>query len=303
MKHITITGSLGSGKSCVARLLNEALGFPIVSVGGLLREMATEHHMDATAFNIYMEQHPELDHLLDDRVTALGQDASPKIFDSRLAWHFIPTSFKVCLTVADEIAAVRIYKDDSRVGETYGSSQEAQEQIKKRRESEVHRYHTLYNIDLEAPQQYDVVIDTSHKTPREVADEILHAYRESVCIGSYTKEYIVHPQHLADAVGSGDMPVLATPQLIAFMENCAMETAARTLTGADLTTVGTFVATDHRHPSALGVTVSVQAFLMEQEGKKLRFQIEARDPNGVVAFCSHDRFIVSRSKFMQRVNG
>lgn len=179
MKHITITGSLGSGKSVVSALLNESLGYPIISVGGILRKMAQEHNMDTTEFNQYMEQHPELDNELDNRVIALGQEESPKIFDSRLAWHFIPNSFKVALLVDDSIAAQRIFQDNKRANEAYTTPGETLEKIRARRQSEITRYKQLYQVDLEQQTNYDLIIDTGNLTPQEVALQILQAYRQA----------------------------------------------------------------------------------------------------------------------------
>ncbi len=178
-KHITITGSLGSGKSVVSSLLHEELGYPVVSVGGILRKMAQEYNMDTTQFNIYMEQHPELDYELDNRVTAMGKEELPYIFDSRLAWYFVPSSFKVALIVDDSIAAQRIFQDSARLNETYNNDEEARERIQQRRKSELLRYKQLYKVDLEATENYDLVIDTGGYTPKEVASKILSAYKEA----------------------------------------------------------------------------------------------------------------------------
>lgn len=304
MKHITITGSLGSGKSVVSALLKKALGYSVVSVGGILREMAHEHGMDATAFNQYMEQHPELDHLLDRKQTALGQDSEPKIFDSRLAWHFVPNAFKVCLNVSDAIAAQRIYQDKERVGESYQDSVQAGRSIKQRRESELLRYRTLYGVELENPEQYDLVISTDHLTPIEVANQILQAYLAQESLESplwLCQVYKVADSHSAQQVGSGDMPVLSTPSLIAFMENCAMLLGKRVIPEAGDSSVGTQLSTNHLHASPVGAEIVVRAQLTQQEGRRLLFDITADDSVGRVAQCQHERFVVSRQRFLERI--
>ena len=63
MKHITITGSLGSGKTVVSKLLNEYLGFEIESIGSLQRKMAQKYGMSTFDFNKYkkwLERYKEI---------------------------------------------------------------------------------------------------------------------------------------------------------------------------------------------------------------------------------------------------
>lgn len=177
MRHITITGSLGSGKTVVSRLLNEYLGFEIESIGSLQRKMAQKYGMSTFDFNKYMETHPEIDHELDNFVKEQGQCEVPKIFDSRLAWHFIPESLKVYLYVKDEIAARRVYNDKHRINEKYSSADVALNNIIQRRKSEVLRFRTQYEVDLENLNNYDLIIDTSFATPDEIASKIISAYK------------------------------------------------------------------------------------------------------------------------------
>ena len=96
------------------------------------------------------------------------------------------------------------------------------------------------------------------------------------------------------------MPVLATPALIAFMENAAM-LLARNYTEEGSTTVGTMITTDHQHATPIGETITVTAQLSSIEGRKLTFAIEATDQTGIVAQATHERFIVSRQRFLERL--
>jgi len=179
MKHITITGSLGSGKSVVSAILKERLGIEIESIGSILRKMAQNYGMSTTEFNKYIEEHPEVDHELDAFVREQGLSTVPKIFDSRLAWHFVPQSFKIYLFVKDEIAAGRVYSDDKRVNEKYASKDDAQFQISERRKSEIFRFKTQYNVDLDNFTNYNLVIDTSHSTPEDIANAIIENYQKN----------------------------------------------------------------------------------------------------------------------------
>lgn len=179
MKHITITGSLGSGKSVVSSILKEHLNFEVESIGSLLRKMAQNYGMTTNDFNKYMETHPEFDHELDNFVKKAGQNPNPKIFDSRLAWHFIPQSFKVYLYVKDEIAAERVYKDGRRINEKYENIETALYNIIQRRRSEVHRFKAQYNIDLENFSNYDLIVDTSYSPPSTIANIIITNYKNN----------------------------------------------------------------------------------------------------------------------------
>ena len=179
MKHITITGSLGSGKSVVSAILKERLGIEIESIGSILRKMAQNYGMSTTEFNKHIEEHPEVDHELDAFVREQGLSPIPKIFDSRLAWHFVPQSFKIYLFVKDEIAAARVYSDDKRVNEKYASKDDALFQISERRKSEIFRFKTQYNVDLDNFTNYNLVIDTSHSTPEDIANTIIENYQKN----------------------------------------------------------------------------------------------------------------------------
>lgn len=164
MKHISITGSLGSGKSAVAKRLKELLGMEIESIGSIQRKMGAQYGMTTIEFNQYMENHHEIDEKLDEFVKKEGLSSEWKIFDSRLAWHFIPSSLKVYLYADENIAADRIFKDNQRIGEGYQTLEETLYNIRRRRRSEILRYRNQYNIDLENLSNYDVVIDTSYTT-------------------------------------------------------------------------------------------------------------------------------------------
>lgn len=115
-----------------------------------------------------------------------------------------------------------------------------------------------------------------------------------------TKQYTIEPRHSAAEIGSGDMPVLATPALIAFMENAAM-LLARDYTEEGATTVGTMIQTDHQHATPIGEVITVTARLTAIEGRKLTFAIEATDQAGTVAEATHERFIVTRQRFLERL--
>lgn len=115
---------------------------------------------------------------------------------------------------------------------------------------------------------------------------------------THTSSVIVNNDNTAQALGSGDMPVFATPALVALMENAAMQAVA-SLIPEDSTTVGGFIETSHLAPSSLGATIQATATLTEVKGRKLTFTIETKEGEKTVGKATHIRFIVERKKFLE----
>lgn len=108
----------------------------------------------------------------------------------------------------------------------------------------------------------------------------------------------------AAAVGSGDMPVLATPRLLALAEAASVAAIAARLEPG-LTSVGTSAALEHARPSPVGAVVVVEAELAEVDGKRLVFGFVARHehPAGeeaVVGRGTVERMLVDRERFVSR---
>lgn len=117
---------------------------------------------------------------------------------------------------------------------------------------------------------------------------------------SYTRTKAVEEHHLAVNMGSGDLRVLATPAMLALMEEAAMCAVASHLPEGS-TTVGGHIASSHLKPTAHGCNVSATATLVAVEGRKLTFAVRAYDEAGVIGEGEHLRFIVDREKFMSRL--
>lgn len=116
-----------------------------------------------------------------------------------------------------------------------------------------------------------------------------------------TREYKVTPEVLADRIGSGSLPVLATPAVSSFFE----ETAAllvKPLLAQGEATVGSKISVSHLAPTLPGETVAVTATLTEREGRFFRFELEARDGAGVIATGTHERVAVNADRFMGKAN-
>lgn len=112
----------------------------------------------------------------------------------------------------------------------------------------------------------------------------------------HTSTISVSDNNTALAMGSGDMSVLATPALVALMENAAMLTVSTKLPEGS-TTVGGFIELSHLAPSFIGATIAATATLTEIKGRKLTFTIEAFEGEKIVGKAKHIRFVVEREKF------
>jgi predicted thioesterase len=116
--------------------------------------------------------------------------------------------------------------------------------------------------------------------------------------------YEVTEADTAVRVGSGDVPVLATPRLIAWLEAATMR-AARPLVGPGLTTVGTAVRVRHLRATPVGGVVDVSAQSpADTSGRRLTFTVRAVDGTGaLVATGEIDRAVVDRERFVAAVSG
>lgn len=173
---ISLAGDLGSGKSTVGAILKDRFNAEIISIGKIQRAMASELNMDTCEFNKYQETHPEFDKILDGKLADYEDQAGNFIFDSRMAWHFVPSAFSIYLACDGKEAAKRVIQAN-RQDETYASVDEAYSRLLLRRQREQKRYHDFYNVDITDMANYQLVVDTTGKTPDEVAEEIVAGWQ------------------------------------------------------------------------------------------------------------------------------
>lgn len=190
MNHITLSGELGSGKSTVANYLISKMPFRIVSAGLLFRQLAAKHGMSAKEFNEFIESDPKYDHYVDDTMAELGRTDEKIIFDSRMAWHFVPQSFKIYLYVDVDTATERIFNDKGRVSESYPDKETARQEIIDRRKSELLRYQNFYHCNLDDYSNYDLIVDTSHATRDEVNELVYNSFKAFEEGKEYTKIWL-----------------------------------------------------------------------------------------------------------------
>lgn len=114
------------------------------------------------------------------------------------------------------------------------------------------------------------------------------------------KKFTVKEAETAQAVGSGGLPVLSTPHMIAYMENTAMTLMQETLEKGD-TSVGMEINVKHLAPTALDETVTVRAEQTDQNKKVYTYTIEAYVADELIGKATHKRVIVNEEKFMSRL--
>ncbi len=176
---ITIGGLPGSGKSSAAVGVATALGYKHFSSGDLFRKMAAERGVSIEEMNIVAEQQKAIDEGVDAMLRAMGSEKNDVVIDSRMAFHWIPDSFKVFLQLDPKIAAERIFAQVSageRIGQSAASLEKITERTLARIESEKTRYRALYGVDVTDLSQYDMVIDTATHDLRSVIAMIVEVY-------------------------------------------------------------------------------------------------------------------------------
>lgn len=212
---ISISGDLGSGKSLIARMLSERLGVEMISTGAIQRQLAAEMGMSTLELNHYAESHPEIDEQIDSRIVEIGKTGDPAVIDSRMAWHFVPHSFKVYLTVDPLVAAQRIRGSERVSEDDYESQEETIRSMKQRRQSERKRFSEYYQVDVLDWNNFDLVINTTNAEPASIVSVVLDAVDDGRAGAGYA--YFLSPtacfptlsdseaaEHAADA--TAEMP-------------------------------------------------------------------------------------------------
>lgn len=118
-----------------------------------------------------------------------------------------------------------------------------------------------------------------------------------------SKTVKVEEENLAVAMGSGSLMVLATPAVVALMENVSAELAQNELADDELTTVGTMISVEHTSPTPLGAEVTATAKLVETDGRTFKFEVSAKDKMGDIAHGTHTRVSVKAEKFQMKADG
>ncbi|MGM0239353.1 thioesterase family protein [Enterococcus sp. AZ103] len=113
-----------------------------------------------------------------------------------------------------------------------------------------------------------------------------------------TKEFVVSAVDTAEKLGSGDLAVLATPRLVAMMENTAKNMLDL---ASNMTSVGFIMEMKHLAPSPVGAQIIVTAEILERGERTVDFTLSAYAGDTLIATANHQRVIVNRLKFMEKI--
>jgi predicted thioesterase len=115
-------------------------------------------------------------------------------------------------------------------------------------------------------------------------------------------ELTVTDADTAQSFGSGDVPVLATPRVLALAEAATVAATARLMPGG-ITTVGVRAEVEHRAPTAVGRKVTALATLAKVDGRRLLFEVVVREGETLVAEVRVERMLLDRQRFIARALG
>jgi fluoroacetyl-CoA thioesterase len=115
-------------------------------------------------------------------------------------------------------------------------------------------------------------------------------------------ELTVTDSDTAQSLGSGDVPVLGTPRVLALAEAATVAATARQMPGG-VTTVGTRAEVDHKAPTPVGRLVTALATLSKVDGRKLLFDVVVRDGDDEVASVRVERVLLDRQRFISKALG
>ncbi len=182
-KIITISGLPGSGKSSAAKTVAGVLNYKHFSSGDFMRNIALKRGISLNDLSKVAEKDGgKIGEEIDAEIRKTAE-AENLVIDSRLAFHWIPESYKVFLDLPLEISKNRVWESLKnnplrQQSEKASSPDEVLTKIKERLASEHKRYHELYNINFSDKTNYDLVVDTDKNSIDETARIILDGYKE-----------------------------------------------------------------------------------------------------------------------------
>ena len=118
----------------------------------------------------------------------------------------------------------------------------------------------------------------------------------------FEESYVVKNEDSAENMGSGDLAVLSTPSLVAFMENAAKNYLNKFLP-EEMGRVGSNINIDHIAPTLIGNSITVRGKITEVVKEKIiKFSIEAYEKDKKIGNAEHTRVIINNTKFLGKLN-
>lgn len=177
---ITVTGKPCSGKGTACKLIAKNKNFEYISTGDMFRELSQQNGQDILNFQ-KSDNIKDIDKIIDDKIADIGKTRLNEniIIDSRLAWHFIPDSFKVFIDVSLDTASERLLSSN-RTTEHSDNLDDAMNLLCERWDLENNRYLELYGVNNLNMNNYNFIISSDNITPEKVADKIFEAYENFI---------------------------------------------------------------------------------------------------------------------------
>jgi len=180
---ITISGTPGSGKSTVGKILAKRLDFKRYYMGQMFRDLAKERGITLQELLESGEADESLDRDLDLKQKKIGETEDNLIIEGRTSFLMIPHSIKVYIFTDIETGAKRILNDLKTNSESRNEGElETLEQVRteqeRRMRTDTKRYRKYYDIDVFDPKHYDLLVDTTNITAEEAAQKVI-GYLES----------------------------------------------------------------------------------------------------------------------------
>lgn len=194
---ISIAGDLGSGKSLLTGALVSHFGAQRYSTGNAQRLIAGSMGISTLELNKLAETDKSIDDKIDSVFKDLANTDTNLVVDSRMAFHFLPMSFRIRLEVHPKVAAERISADTGRIGEAdFKSVEEIEAGILARKASERARFKAYYDVDIEDHAGYDLVVNTTGVSPEAVAKLVIEAIEAWVQSGVKRNAVWISPKKL-----------------------------------------------------------------------------------------------------------
>jgi CMP/dCMP kinase len=167
MAKITVFGMAGTGKGTVCKILCEKLGYKSFSGGDFARHTAEQMGLTVLELDELSKTDKSIDVARDKVISDFGKSNDNFVVEARLAWHFIPDSFKVCFVCDFDVRTQRVARREKKSIDVVKMETMA-------RENSYERFFNYYGIkDFENPSHFDMVIDTTIISPMEIADKII----------------------------------------------------------------------------------------------------------------------------------